>query len=202
MKSKNILIFILSILLNLNFVSAQSAKKPSLNQQIRNKVINETKSSLALPKYFKLEKVSVTLNEKSKINTYEVGDKEIKLEDLFNKDLKPNPISNVKYFNLLESDEYNERTEKFHKIDSIVKDDTGYFFYYNEGEAIYLTKDDSEIQLYSSSKKIKYTSNSWYTTEIYYWAMSNGGSLRLYHDEGLVGVNKNGKISYSVIDDE
>ncbi len=180
----------------------QAPKKPSINQLVKNKVISATRNSLALPKYFKFEKVTATLDEKSKINTIETGENEIPIDEIFNSPNNPNLVFKAKYIDYIEVDENDEKIQRFYKLDSIVKDEAGYFLYHNDGEAVYLTENTSDLKLFSKSKKSIYKTSTWYTTEIYYWAMSNGGTIRLYHDEGLVGIDSKGKLSYTLLEDK
>lgn len=164
---------------------------------IKNHVIKETKNTLELPKYFKLEKIDVTLTRKSETIAYQIGVNEVFISD---SNFKP------KYL-VSEDDDYTDFKKSIvYKIDSLKKVSEGYTFYLHDKKKevleFYYTSMDVNIRCYKSVKTEKITMDSYYDTKIIYWAMSNGGTLRLYKDLGFVSMDKKNKIEYTILPED
>jgi len=95
-------------------------------------------------------------------------------------------------------DEYSLGTYKSYSIDSVNKVHDTYFFYLKgELEAYTFHTNSNNIGVYEKAIQEKIYHDRIYTTKIIYWAMSNGGQLRLYTDYGLVSINEKGKMTYT-----
>lgn len=182
------------------FSNAQTKKpatakpsQPTELQRVRSKVIAETKGMLELPKYFKLEKVTVELALKAQYVTDDIG---IEINN------PKDSMQNCKYFILAEFSMCDLVTKKAYKVDSIQVINGSYFVYYNGNELPCMFSENSyNISFYKSYRKEKRWVNSYYDTKIIYWAMSKGGQVRLYTDLGIAEVEKSGKITYVVTED-
>lgn len=177
---------------------------------IKTAVIKQIKSELALPKYYKTEKLTVRARERRYFTEY-VGIGEVPLWDT---------VQIGKYLLLSQDAEYDDlESGMLYEIDSrnisyesvlplveVVLFDSNLllkkFFYLLNPEAksqteLVRNKELKDIvKIYNGVNIVKRRSDQFYDVEIYYWAMSKGGTVRLYHEIGLASIDKNGKVSY------
>ncbi len=208
-----------TILLLLLFVSLHSSSQKvpkasvDLKQLVRTEVIKQTKGLCALPKYYKTEKVDVYLISKPRPYTYDAGVSKVSYSDTIGKAkyiifkytdddvyadffYKKGIVSQTMYrvdsiyYKVSENGIYFETS--FFDIDSINKS----FNYYTYRDSTTFDDKIEYFKLYAKKKTIKDVTDAKYLTEIYYWAMSKGGTVRLYHDIGYAYVDKNGKVIY------
>jgi hypothetical protein len=198
----------------LNFAQKPTANKlPDRKQLIKNELIKKTREDCALPKYYKTEKVNVKLVEKSKPIIYEYGIGLVNIKDsarfakfLFLKDGESHlnyenrhgyPIDSIWWDIDSKGTNYSVMFTDIDSFPRILE-----FTFFNDPEKIDL-RYNNDFEFYKRRKKEKIgMTDEVYFVEIYYWAMSKGGTVRLYKDEGYAYVNTKGKITLEVSDSE
>lgn len=194
---KNTLLLFL-LILTFQIGSTQNPKLLSEKDKVRNYVIKETKGVLELPKYFKLEKVTIDLIEPHKKIVQDVGVEEVFFTDSTKK---------AKYMVASENFMYGSMDwNKFYKIDSISyhNENITYSIYFKNNGAndVFEYKPTYDgVSFYKQKKVVTFTRESKYYTKIIFWAMSKGGELRLYTDIGVCTVDSKGVINYEVLED-
>jgi hypothetical protein len=192
---------ILSLILIFSFSQsfAQTKKpatkqaQPSQSQLVKNHVVSKTKGSLELPKYFKLEKATAEILNKGGYKPLSIGINEIDpIDTLYKK----------KVLVLEEEDEYSLGIYKSYNIDSVEHIGQAYFFYLKGEPSPYVFYNTStNFKVYEKAVQDKIYIDRSYSTKIIFWAMSNGGQVRMYTDYGVVYIDKAGKMRYEVLED-
>lgn len=172
---------------------APKPAQPSQVQLVKNYVSSKTKGRLELPKYYKLEKVSAEIVNKGGYQPVSIGINPINpLDTLYKK----------KVLILEQEDEYNLGIYKSYNIDSVEQINQAYFFYLKgEPEAYIFYTTSTNWKVYEKAVQDKIYIDRSYDTKIIYWAMSNGGQVRLYTDYGTVYIDKAGKMRYTILED-
>ena len=197
---KNLLTLILTI--SVLSINAQNKPKP-IKERVKNEVIRLTKSKLELPKYFKLEKIEVFEIQKAGFQSNDVGNEEVLINDT-------NGTPKYIVFHPSQTRYPEFESNILYKIDTIEKRPLKngvmihYYFYDNAKDYNYVkhsikygfSDNDGVFFLYNSKKTEKIKVQQLFTIKIIYWAMSNGGELRLYKDFGTATIQNNGKITY------
>lgn len=189
------------ILLYLFFLTpiifGQKPKAPTEKELVRQHVINKTRSSLELPKYFKLEKIIIELTDKPELKTLDIGVNEVYLNDT---------TQRAKYMIADETFIHGELNWfEAYKIDTFYE--VPYYKYkiqYQKNgfqEVMDYSASYDGLKFYTKIKKHSYKTSAYYSTRIIYWAMSNGGTVRLYSDNGIAAVDSKKKITYEVIEE-
>lgn len=206
---KNIFILCIYFLPVIGFSQNKPAPKPiSESQKIKNVIIKETKDNCALPKYYKTEQIKVNLVSKAGPIIIDVG---------FDKVLLPDTLNIAKFLFLSEdADDDKIKAGIGYPIKQITYEETQLGWnciieyigpdLISELESIFVYKnkndgtENTRFELFKSKirKDTKKISESLYSVDYYYWAMSNGGNVRLYHKTGYASIDKKGIISYSL----
>jgi len=212
---KKVWLFLLMLFPYLLVAQKPIPKKQTIDkkQLIKNALIKNKRDECALPKYYKTELVNVTLISKAKpiyqdrgINLVNIKDSAFAARYLFLKEL--------------ESYSYFENYVGY-SIDTIQTkvEDTGInyevlfnfsdsfprileFTIFNDPEKIDL-RYNNHFEFYRGKKRIKAgMTMDEYLVEIYYWAMSKGGTVRLYHEEGYAYYDSKGKITLKIYNED
>lgn len=194
MKTSLLILFclVVQIVFSQNTKTATTPSKngPSQVQLVKNLVVSKTKNQLELPKYFKLEKVTAEIINKGGYEPFSIGINEIDPVDTSYK---------KKVLILEEEDEYSLGVFKSYNIDSVEQIGQANFFYLKGEPSAYVFYNTSlNWKVYEKAVQDKIYIDRIYSTKIIFWAMSNGGQVRLYTDYGLVSIDKSGKMTYKI----
>jgi hypothetical protein len=190
-------LLITSILIFTFFFSFGQTKKINVvptkvdeKTKVRNYVINQIKNSLEFPKYYKTEKINIDLTFKGKPTNIAYCSAENKVGiDEKPKYFTNNCIEKEKIYKIekLECDTEYKSFTVFYKKNNFVIDS----FVYDEP--------NTDIEFFTKQTFIKYL-DSEYEIKIWYWAMSRGGTIRLYNDSGTAYVDKKGTVIFIIKD--
>ncbi len=184
----------ISIFILIASIHSFAQTKVDEKTKVKNYIINQSKNGLEFPKYYKTEKITLELIFKGKPVNIDYGAKIDKVE------INEQP----KYFEV-KVDDYigiGVQKNKLYKINKLVYD-TQYAYYtifYKKSNTLndsFTYEGGSDIELFTKQSFIKYLDTE-YNVNIWYWAMSKGGTIRLYHDVGTAYVNNKGSVSYTV----
>jgi hypothetical protein len=202
----NVSILCLLLINNLNAQGPAKPKPISESQLVKNGIINQTKEECALPKYYKTEKLSLTLLSKAAPYFIEVGVSKVILPDsinppkyifLKNGQKHPRLITGIAY--PIDSVYYERSSVGWNSIFSYRIADSitilEYIIKYDNPE--FIDENSTKLEVFRSKKKVKEMSSSYYSVDYYYWAMSKGGTVRLYHETGIAAIDKKGKVIYA-----
>ncbi len=185
---------IISIFILIASIQSFAQTKVDEKTKVKNYVINQSKNGLEFPKYYKTEKITLELTFKGKSVNIAYGANIDKVE------IHEKPkYFNVKVENLLG---IGLQKDKLYKINKLVYD-TQYAYYtifYKKSNNLndsFIYEGSSDIDLFTKQSFITYLDTE-YKVNIWYWAMSKGGTVRLYNDLGTAYVNNKGSVSYIV----
>lgn len=208
---KKVFLFLLILIPYLLLAQKPANKNQTIDkkQLIKNALIKNKRDECALPKYYKTELVNVTLISKAKPIYQDRGIGLVNIKD---------SAFAAKYL-FLKGYESHSSFENHvgYTIDTIQSkiEDAGIsyevlynfsdsfpqlleFTIFNDPEKIDL-RHNNHFEFYRGKKKVKAgMTKDEYFVEIYYWAMSKGGTVRLYHEEGYAYYDSKGKISLDV----